>query len=157
MKLTHVVLGSVLVAAALAPAKAHAQGGVGLRVGVSGDPDQVYVGAHVDVGPIEGSLWLRPNLELGFGDGVTLVAVNGELAYWLRPRRSPWRIYLGFGPALNIYSWSRDDPPFRDDTDIEPGLNILVGVVHRGSFFAEVKLGALDSPEVKFALGWTFH
>jgi hypothetical protein len=37
---------------------------------------------------------------------------------------------------------------------------LLVGVlmaVHRGGFLTEVKIGLVDSPEVKFGVGYVFH
>src|SRR3970040_994940 len=95
------VLPSLFMLALATPA--HAQGGVGFRVGVSSDPDQLYVGGHADIGPIEGPLWLRPNIEIGFGDDRTTVALNGELAYWIRPRRSLWRVYICLRPDLQLY------------------------------------------------------
>lgn len=146
------VLSAFLMLALATPA--HAQGGVGFRVGVSSHPDQLYVGGHVDIGPIEGPLWLRPNIEIGFGDDRTTVALNGELAYWFRPRRSPWRIYVAFGPALNVYSWGDRGPDPDRSTDVEVGFNVAAGLVHRGRFFVEFKLGALDSPRAKIAVGW---
>jgi hypothetical protein len=148
------VLPALFMLAFAAPAQA--QGGVGIRVGVSSDPDQLYVGGHADIGPLEGPLWLRPNLEVGVGNDLTTVALNGELAYWIRPRRSLWRVYIGFGPALNLYSWGDGGPHPDRDRDVEVGFNVAAGLVHRGQFFAEFKLGALDSPEAKIAVGWTF-
>ena len=52
--------------------------------GVSVEPDQFYLGAHVDVKEIVERFWFRPNAELGIGDGVTVVALNGEFVYKLR-------------------------------------------------------------------------
>ncbi len=51
---------------------AQAQGGGGLRTGLSLDPDQFYVGAHLDAGPLVDRLWFRPNVEIGLGDNLTL-------------------------------------------------------------------------------------
>jgi len=132
----------------LAPAPAQAQGGFGLRTGVSVDPDQFYVGAHVGVGPLVDRLWFRPNLEVGFGNDVTLLAINAELAYWFRSQ-SAWRAYAGGGPALNVYD--RDA-----GSETEAGLNFMLGVAHRGGFFVEAKVGVFDSPELKLGFGVTF-
>ncbi len=132
----------------LAAVPAHAQGGVGIRGGVSVDPDQFYVGGHADVGPVVGSLWFRPNVEVGVGNGVTLLALNPELAYWLG-KRTAWRAYLGGGPALNL--------TFNGNSEARAGLNVLLGVAHRGGFFVEVKVGAFDSPNAKVGAGFTFR
>jgi hypothetical protein len=132
----------------LAAAPARAQAGFGVRTGVSVDPDQFYLGAHVGVGPLVGHLWFRPSVEIGFGDNVTLVALNPELAYWF-PSKSAWRLYVGGGPALNIYDYD-------SGSETKGGLNFLLGVAHRGGFFVEGKLGVFDSPELKFGFGYTF-
>ena len=132
----------------LAAPPARAQQGFGVRTGVSVDPDQFYLGAHVGVGPLVSHLWFRPNLEIGFGDNVTLIAINAELAYFF-PTKSAWRLYLGGGPALNIYDHD-------NGSDTEGGLNFLFGVQHSGGFFVEAKVGAFDSPEFKFGFGYTF-
>jgi hypothetical protein len=132
----------------LTAAPAHAQSGWGLRTGYSVDPDQFYVGAHAGVGPLVGNLWLRPNLEIGFGDDVTVISINAELAYWF-PTKSAWRLYLGGGPGLNIFDYD-------SGSETRGGLNLLFGVGHRGGFFGEVKAGLFDSPEFKIGFGYTF-
>jgi hypothetical protein len=124
--------------------------GVGVRAGVSGDPDQFYVGVHGDTGPVVESLWFRPNLEIGVGDNRTLVGVNIEFAYRVPLTDTQWRAYFGGGPALVI---SRR----RGETSAGGGLNILVGIEHRDGFFTELKVGAIDSPSVKFGVGYTFR
>lgn len=131
---------------------------VGIRGGVSGDPDQFFIGAHFDTGPFVERLHFRPNLEVGFGDNATLIALNFEFAWFFPLRRHPWSLYAGGGPALNIYNFDRDGSPGVDDndTDVQPGLNFLFGIEHRRGFFTELKLGLIDSPEVKFAVGYTF-
>ena len=135
----------------VAASPAHAQGGVGLRGGLSVDPDQFYVGGHVDAGPLVDRLWFRPNVEIGLGDNQTLFAFNAELAYWF-PTHSPWRVYAGGGPALNIYHLNGGG-----GSDTRAGLNLLLGFAHRGGFFAEAKFGALDSPTLKLGIGYSFH
>lgn len=137
---------------AASPAWAQSSGG-GIRGGVSGDPDQFYFGAHFDTGPLLEMLSFRPNVEVGLGDDVTTVAVNFEFVYWFPLRRAPWSIYAGGGPALNVYDRNNGQ---HDGTDTEPGFNILAGIQHRRGLFAEFKLGLIDSPEVKFGVGYSF-
>lgn len=146
MRLTLALAASSALLLAAAPVRA--QDGFGVRTGVSVDPDQFYIGAHVGVGPLVRHLWFRPNLELGFGDGVTLVAINAELAYFF-PSSKPWQLYLGGGPALNIYDHD-------NGSDTQAGLNFMLGVAHRGGFFVEAKVGVFDSPELKFGFGYSF-
>ena len=132
------------------PSPAGAQA-FGIRGGVSMDPDQVYVGGHYETGPLVDRLHFKPNLELGFGDDVTLVAVNFEFVYKFLTRRN-WTLYAGGGPAINFYSF--DDI---DDGDTEPGFNAMFGAETSNGLFFEVKLGAIDSPDLKFGVGWTFR
>jgi hypothetical protein len=131
------------------PGTAAAQESVGIRAGVSSDPDQFYFGGHVQTRPLVDRLRFRPNVEVGLGDDLTLVALNFEFAYFF-PTRRAWGIYVGGGPALNIIN--RDD-----DSEADGGFNIVFGVEHREGLFAELKVGAIDSPDVKFGVGYTFR
>ena len=134
------------------PARAQ---GIGVRAGASADPDQFYVGAHLETRELVENLRFRPNVEVGVGDNVTLVALNFEFSYELPPATLPrsmamWHLYVGGGPALNIYR-------FTNDTQSEGGFNGLIGLAHRNGLFAEAKFGALNSPNFKFGVGYTFH
>lgn len=120
----------------------------GVRAGVSVDPDQFYVGVHGEGGPLVEQLYFRPNVELGIGDDHTVVAVNFEFAYKL-PLERPWSVYLGGGPAFNVIS--------NRDTEVEGGFNIVLGLEHSRGLFVEFKVGALDSPDLKFGIGYTFR
>lgn len=121
----------------------------GVRAGVSLDPDQFYFGGHVETAPLVDRVHFRPNIEVGIGDGATLIALNFEFAY-VFPARQAWRLYVGAGPALNIIDTDRD-------TEAEGGFNILLGAMHRDGLFVEFKVGALDSPGLKFGVGYTFR
>ena len=154
----------VLLILASVPVVAAAQTAVGLRGGVSVDPDQAFFGIHFDTPPLIGRLTFRPNFEIGVGDDLTLAALNFELVYWVPVPRTAWRLYVGGGPALNIYSFDDDktghgnddefDPD--DDTDVEGGFNLLFGLQHRRGFFTEVKVGTMESPDMKFTVGYVF-
>jgi hypothetical protein len=146
------LFGSLIVLASLALA-APAAAQIGVRAGVSGDPDQFFFGAHVESAPLVDHLRFRPNVEFGVGDDLTLVALNFEFAYSIPLRNKPWRVYLGGGPAANIYSF---DDRHGGGTDVEPGFNILIGVQHTKGLFAEFKIGTIDSPDIKFTVGYVF-
>jgi hypothetical protein len=138
------------------PAPTFAQGGVGVRAGVSADPDQFFFGVHVESDPIANRLRFRPNVEVGLGDDVTLIAINPEFAYWLPVKSREWGAYVGGGPALNVYRFDDNRPGRGGQTDVEPGVNVLFGLQHRKGFFTEVKVGAIDSPQFKFTVGFAF-
>lgn len=144
------ILGSVVLNPGLAAAQ-----GPGVRAGVSIDPDQFYFGAHYETDSLVDRLHFRPNVEAGLGSDLTLVALNFEFAYKF-PQRNGWRIYAGGGPAVNFYSFDRG--PDRDrDSSSEAGLNFMLGLEQSEGLFFEFKIGALDSPELKFGVGWTFR
>ena len=131
--------------------------GVGIRAGASVDPNQFYAGAHFETRDLAEGVRFRPNVEVGVGEDLTLVALNFELTYRLPPGAPPlprslamWHLYVGGGPALNILR-------FQNDMRSEGGFNGLIGLAHDSGLFAEAKLGALKSPSFKFAVGYTFH
>jgi hypothetical protein len=126
----------------------------GVRAGVSGDPDQFFFGGHVETSPLVDQLSFRPNVEVGLGDNRTLVALNIEFVYGFPLRRQPWRVYVGGGPAANIVSFSDDRP---DGSDVNGGFNLLVGLEHREGLFTELKVGMIDSPSIKFTVGYNFR
>lgn len=154
MRVLRLSLPTLVLTTTLA-ATAAAQGAPGVRAGVSGDPDQLYIGGHYETAPLVDRLRFRPNVEAGFGDDVTLIAFNFEFTYGIPIKGEPWALYVGGGPAINLYSFDRGNAD--DDTDTEPGLNFLFGVGHRNGFFAEFKVGAIDSPDFKFGIGYTFR
>lgn len=125
----------------------------GIRGGISVDPDQFYFGGHLETSPLIDRLHFRPNVEVGIGDDLTLIAANMEFAYKFTTGRD-WNIYAGAGPALNIYMF---DGPGDNDAETEAGFNVLVGVEQRRGLFFEFKVGAIDSPEFKFGVGYTWR
>lgn len=149
--LLHSLAALLLMLCVSAPAAAQT---FGVRAGVSGEPDQFFFGGHVETSPIIEHLTFRPNVEIGVGDHVTLVALNVEFAYWIPIENTAWSLYFGGGPAANIYSF--DNHGRGDGSDVEGGFNILVGVQHRRGLFTELKVGTIDSPDIKFTVGYVF-
>jgi hypothetical protein len=142
-----VVIGALLSLSAATPAFAQY---FGVSAGASVDPDQFYIGGHAEVGPVVDRVWFRPNIEIGFGDDVTLTALNFEVVYRYVPARSDWTVYGGGGPAINLYN-------FDNDTEAEGGFNFVFGAEHRSGIFSQVKFGVGDSPNLKFGVGYTFR
>ena len=134
-----------------------AQEHVGIRAGVSGDPDQFVFGGHIETTPLLDRLVFRPNAEIGIGSDLVLITLNLEFAYKMPLDGNPWTAYVGAGPALNIYSFDGDGRRGRDDTEAEGGFNILVGAEHAGGLFTEFKVGVSDSPDLKFTVGYSFQ
>ncbi len=130
-------------------APAHAQARAGIQGGVSIDPDQFFFGGHMETSPLVDRVRFRPNVDIGIGDDLTLVAINFDFTYAFTANR-PWNLYAGAGPAIN---WFFSDGA----SDAEAGFNFLIGAKHRDGLFFEVKIGAMDSPDLKFGVGYTFR
>ena len=134
---------------AVGASPAQAQVSPGVQAGVSLDPDQFFFGGHVETSPLVDRVRFRPGVDVGIGDNLTLVAVNLDFTYAFTANR-PWNLYAGAGPAMNWYN-------FDGGSDTEAGFNFLVGAKHRDGMFFEMKIGAMDSPELKFGVGYTFR
>ncbi len=155
LALTTLLLAGLSVAA---PVDANAQVSVeskGVRMGVSNSPGQIYFGGHVETTPLMENLSFRPNAELGLGNDQYLMAFNFEFAYQIPIQGRPMTAYLGAGPALNIRS--RTNILGNRQTDLLGGFSFLVGLAHRDGLFSELKVGAMDNPGLKFAVGYTFQ
>lgn len=138
----------------LVPGAALAQQEVGVRAGVSADPDQFYFGAHLQTRPLVDRVHFRPNVEIGLGNDLTVVALNLEFVYRFALPSRGWDAYLGAGPGANIVRFGSG----RHGSDgVEPGFTIVAGLAHRGGLFTEFKVGAMDSPSVKFGVGYAWR
>ncbi len=149
-----------LVAMTMIAGAAQAATAWGVRGGITSNPDQVHVGVHVNGGELFTDGWFIPNLEVGFGDHLTLVALNPELVYKFSKRgTSDWGFYVGGGLGVNFYNFDSNVPG--DDSETRVGLNFLGGMSRKLSagndFFLELKLGAQDSPDTKVTAGFTFY
>jgi hypothetical protein len=144
------VLSFLVALTAVSAVPASAQD-AGIRGGLSLDPDQFYFGGHIETSPLVDRLYFRPNVEIGFGDDLVLIGANMEFIYKF-PRRSGWSLYAGAGPALNIIM-----PDDSDESFTEGGLNIMVGAENTRGLFFEFKIGAIDSPDFKFGVGYTWR
>ena len=125
----------------------------GVRGGISVNPDQFYFGGHLETSPLVDRLYFRPNVEIGFGDNLTLIGANMEFVYKFSTRK-PMNLYVGGGPALNIFMVDNNND---NDSETEAGFNVLVGAETPKGLFFEFKIGALDSPDLKFGVGYTWR
>jgi len=130
--------------------------GWGPRVGLTFSPDQFHFGAHMDFGNFAQHIRFQPNVEIGFGDNLTLIALNGEAAYRFASRWDVWTPYLGGGIGAFIFSADHGR-----GSDTQFGACILGGIekglTNGARFFIEAKLGLADAPDLKTTVGWTFY
>lgn len=153
----------LLALAAAPPAAAQDFGlrGWGLRAGAASDPDQVIVGAHVDLGEVFDLLRLQPSLEAGLGDDAS--SLQGLVAVHYRfDDGGDWVPYAGGGVLLALIDYDDDSRGrFRDDDedfDIAPvavgGLE-WSGAGGRDLLF-ELQLGGGNAFDAKVVVGITF-
>jgi hypothetical protein len=153
LRTTVLCLLTLLFVVIVSPRSAAAQTRLGVRAGISVDPDQFYFGGHADVAEITNRFWFRPNLEIGVGNSRTLFTFNGEFVYKPSTNWKEWVPYFGGGPGLVINSHHGED---NHGTDLGPGFNFVAGVEKRKGLLAEMKFGVLDSPSFKLGIGWAW-
>lgn len=158
---------------------------LGVRGGVALDPEVVLIGVQTQLGPFfNQNVWARPNLELGFGEVTTLVALNFEAAYRVpvAAESARWQMFVGAGPALNfskrafnVAAGEEDNVDVIDDDDVDGedveeennrfdfsdldldvGLSLLIGIQSRTGMFMEMRGTAYSTPHIRFSIGYSF-
>ena len=130
----------------------------GPQIGFRSGPDQIVFGGHLQWGDVAPQLDFVPGIDLGFGDNVTLVSVNGDFHYRL-DTKTQWQPYVGGGIGLHFFSFDNPGPGL-DHSDTRAGGQLIAGAdvetKSHSRFFAELKLGLGDSPDFKAMAGWSF-
>lgn len=145
------IVGCSLALVAMCSGKSLATG-FGPRVGITGDPDQVHMGLHVQAASMTPELTFVPSVELGVGSDREMVSVNFDIRYRF-VTRSRWFPYVGGGPGVHFLNQDGND-----NTDV--GFSMLGGLqtrLQRTDFFTEMHLGLVDGPDFRFTVGWMFH
>ena len=121
---------------------------MGFQGGVTVDPEQWFIGTHLETPELFRNLRFRPGIDGGFGGDFSLATINVEFLYYLEFGRSGWSLYQGGGPAVVLAR-------FNDDTSVHGGSFYTFGFAHEGGFFTDFKLGYGNAPTLKFAVGYT--
>ena len=142
----------------LAAPAAYAQG-IGFQGGLTLNPEQVYVGTHIELPLGSDQLVLRPAIDGGFGSNLRVAAIGAEFQYRIDLGNSGWRLSQGFGPSIYI---GRITGPFRDEEarDVSGAWTYAFGVVHEGGFFTEFKGGGSRGfaiPMLRIGAGFTIR
>ncbi|HSD26002.1 MAG TPA: hypothetical protein VLL75_01805 [Vicinamibacteria bacterium] len=131
-----------------------------LRAGFSLDPDQFHVGLQAGIGS-RGRFGFRPSLDLGLGNGVLLVSLNGDLLYRF-DRTKRIQPFLGGGPALSLIDVT-DGVGESEGLTAElaghavAGLHWLPAPGKAGRrYLVEARAGFGDTPDFKLTLGIAF-
>ncbi len=116
---------------------------------------QIHLGMDAKVGEIVPNVEFTPNVEFGWGDNATILTINGDVSYQFTELVTvPWGMYGG-----GALSFHYKDIHNHSDTNL--GLNALFGFTkiftngHRG--MAEIRLGIMDSPDLKLTFGYSLN
>ena len=147
-----------------ASASGTAYHGVGPVLGVGVNPDQVHVGLRFYTGEISNRLDLRPGVDVGVGDDRLRGSFLVDALYRFRDKWDVWQPYAGGGLSLGVIN-RNDDPDApggsEDDTEVEPGLNLVGGVgkqLQSGNLFlTELRIGIGEAPDLALSVGWIFR
>ncbi len=153
---TSLIIGLLCSPAALGSKRPAGFRGIGPRIGLTLNPDQVHFGGHIDFGDLAGNLMILPNLEVGFGDNLTTVAPSFELDYRFRSDWGAWTPYLGGGVGPIFYSTKHGNSATELGLYMQFGIGRGSSGSETGHFFIEGKLGLADAPDFKATVGWTF-
>ena len=152
------VLLAASLLAAPAASRAASYASFGPHLGFSSGPGQILGGGHLLWAEIAPRLDLVPGAEIGVGSHETVVGLNGDFHYRF-DTNTQWQPYVGGGLALQFASSDRAGPA-RDDTSTRAGGHIIGGAsvttAGKSQFFAELKLGLGDAPNLKGMAGWHF-
>ena len=159
MRRLFLLLGIITILAAGATTATAAKRPLGVRGGYSMDPGQVFFGVHTWLDKPAPEIWLVPNIELGFGDDVTVfsIALAGRYRIY-RHDMADFKPYLG--AEVGYYTWMFSDN-LGGGSDGKAALSLLGGLEKRldpgRNLFFELRLGLSDyTPDVKFTAGLTF-
>ena len=153
-RLAVAVAALTLVGASLASAQSTVTQEIGPRIGLSINPDQFVIGGQMQFPLDPQGLAICPSVELGVGDNVTTIALNGDLYYHFDNAGPNWNPYVGGGVGIVFFDADNGG------SDDEIGVNLLGGLRFRqknGShLFTELRLGIADIPDAKILVGWNF-
>lgn len=131
-------------------------------VGLSSGPDQFVVGTQLDFGTIVPSLHLLGNMDVGFGDDLTVVTA-GPSAVFMADVEGAGSFYAGANFSLvyiNLDVPDIDVPGVDfDDSDTDFGFAGQVGWLYpmgSNALNVDLKFELADYPDAKVMLGYRF-
>lgn len=147
------VLSVIVLGAFISPAEAQeTDRDLVAKAGVGAHPGQGWLGVHFDWRELRNKIMIRPGAEVGFGDKLTLMSLNGDAVYVLRDPARVWRPFVGGGPAFVARAFRGN----QGDSGVGPGFNFIGGIKERKGLVIEVRAGLMDSARFRVGLGWTF-
>jgi hypothetical protein len=144
------------ISAVQATARSHP---LGVRGGLSFEPDQAFIGIHTQLEKPSPDWVLIPSAEIGFGNDVTLFSLALAGRYLIHGHNmADFKPFVGGEAGFNSYHF--DNGNF-SSTNTELALGVLGGLEkrldQRRNLFFEIRLGLTDyAPDIKLAVGLTF-
>lgn len=129
---------------------------VGIRGGLTIDPDQVHVGLHINAGQFAPKVRFQPSFELGFGSDRVVATINIDALYTFEPRS--WVPYLGGGLGVSLTHRDSGRGDGDGDFDVGAGLNLIGGFEwgEANKYLLEARVGVGDIPALKLTVGLNF-
>jgi hypothetical protein len=126
----------------------------GFRLGYGADPDQFVFGLQADLGQAYGRLHFVPSFDVGLGDNMTTMCLNGDFKLFLPLPNSTLLFYGLLGPTLS--HWMLDEVD--DDTEIgfSFGAGARLEFGNSGWYNLEARFGTGDIPELRILAGLLF-
>jgi hypothetical protein len=125
--------------------------GWGLRGGLSLSPDQVVLCTQYSLGKKFQVVRVVPSVDLGFGDNVTTVDINGDFLLKINLPDVNFGLYGGGGPTLAFWD-------YEGGSDWELGLSLVVGtqvpIFERNATNLEARIGIGDVPDFRLLLAF---
>lgn len=123
---------------------------LGIRAGLSQNPDQFVIGAQAELGSL-GQATIAPSLDLGLGDPGDVIAANLDLRFYLFPLpQTGIHFYAAAGPTVAFFEGGSE----------EVGLSLTAGakipMKGTGRYNVEARFGIGDIPDLKVMLGILF-
>ena len=131
--------------------------GLGPRVGVSSNPDQIVGGMQFNLGEFVPHLRFQPNFEVGFGDDFTIISATAPVHYRFKVKANIVP-YAGGGITLAYINHDLDNG--NNDTDFDITAKAVGGVEwplkSNRQFFLELNVGFGDIQDTEVLAGWMF-
>ncbi len=148
-----IIFSGIFVSSAMAVEKGTAPAALGVRGGLGSNPDQVVAGVQSIFGQTLSAARFGASVDLGFGDNLTTIALNGDLQvpFFTFPN-STVSLYGAAGPTIILY-----DPKF-GDSKTKLGLTLTLGAMFGPGkhYNLESRFGLGDAPDFRILVGVLF-
>jgi hypothetical protein len=139
---------------------------IGVLGGVALDPELIEFGAHAAFGPFfNQNIEFRPGFDFGVGEVTTQFGINLDVLYIMPgvTTSTRWAPYFGIGGnfGLSHEGFEGEDEESGNrfdfaDTDVEGGMNFIVGMRSQRGVFFEMRATAYGVSAIRLLGGFNF-